>query len=90
MLALCVQLCILPWNALDAREWDRKDDPQLPTMHPADLARYLGLYAERVMTSILPGDRRRRRVAPERVVRGAGRALRWCATTAPVPLPRAA
>ncbi|MCZ0211368.1 helix-turn-helix domain-containing protein, partial [Streptomyces sp. UMAF16] len=28
----CVQLCILPWNALDAREWDKKDDPQLPTM----------------------------------------------------------
>ncbi|GGQ34212.1 telomere-associated protein Tap [Streptomyces roseolilacinus] len=46
----CVQLCILPWNALDAREWDKKDDPQLPTMHPADLARYLGLYAARVMT----------------------------------------
>ncbi|WP_326743354.1 telomere-associated protein Tap [Streptomyces sp. NBC_01768] len=46
----CVQLCILPWNALDAREWDRKDDPVLPTMHPADLARYLGLYAARMMT----------------------------------------
>ncbi|MEH0415997.1 telomere-associated protein Tap [Streptomyces sp. B21-083] len=46
----CVQLCILSWNALDAREWDKKDDPQLPTMHPADLARYLGLYADRVMT----------------------------------------
>ncbi|MGW1597560.1 telomere-associated protein Tap [Streptomyces sp. NPDC002343] len=46
----CVQLCILPWNALDAREWDKKDDPQLPTMHPADLARYLGLYAARVTT----------------------------------------
>ncbi|MGW2107623.1 telomere-associated protein Tap [Streptomyces sp. NPDC001948] len=46
----CVQLCILPWNALDAREWDKKDNPQLPTMHPADLARYLGLYAARVMT----------------------------------------
>ncbi|MGA5008969.1 telomere-associated protein Tap [Streptomyces koyangensis] len=46
----CVQLCVLPWNALDAREWDRKDAPQLPTMHPADLARYLGLYAARVMT----------------------------------------
>jgi DNA-binding transcriptional regulator YiaG len=46
----CVQLCIPAWNALDAREWDRKDDPQLPTMHPADLARYLGLYAARVMT----------------------------------------
>ncbi|MFF3646506.1 telomere-associated protein Tap [Streptomyces sp. NPDC002564] len=46
----CVQLCILAWNALDAREWDKRDDPQLPTMHPADLARYLGLYAQRVMT----------------------------------------
>lgn len=47
----CVQLCILPWNALDTREWGRKDDPQLLlTMHPADLAQYLGLYAARVMT----------------------------------------
>lgn len=46
----CVQLCIPAWNALDVREWDRKDDPQLPSMHPADLARYLGTYAERVMT----------------------------------------
>ncbi|MFB7852439.1 helix-turn-helix domain-containing protein [Streptomyces sp. NPDC056053] len=46
----CVQLCILPWNALDVREWDRKDNPVLPTMHPADLARYLGLYAARVIT----------------------------------------
>ncbi|MFI8426063.1 telomere-associated protein Tap [Streptomyces sp. NPDC085479] len=47
----CVQLCILPWNALDTREWGRKDDPELLlTMHPADLARYLGLYAARVMT----------------------------------------
>ncbi|WP_406396429.1 telomere-associated protein Tap [Streptomyces sp. NBC_00887] len=47
----CVQLCILPWNALDVREWGRKDDPQLLlTMHPANLAQYLGLYAARVMT----------------------------------------
>ncbi|WEH44009.1 helix-turn-helix transcriptional regulator [Streptomyces sp. AM 2-1-1] len=46
----CVQLCILPWNALDAREWDKKDDPQLPTMHPAELVQYLGLYAARVIT----------------------------------------
>ncbi|MET9111548.1 telomere-associated protein Tap [Streptomyces zhihengii] len=45
----CVQLCVLPWTALDAREWDERDDPQLPTMHPADLAQYLGLYAARVM-----------------------------------------
>ncbi|MHB6912726.1 telomere-associated protein Tap [Streptomyces sp. DB-54] len=46
----CVQLCIPAWNALDVREWDKKDDPQLPGMHPADLARYLGTYAQRVMT----------------------------------------
>ncbi len=46
----CVQLCIPSWNALDAREWDKKDDPQLLGMHPADLARYLGTYAQRVMT----------------------------------------
>ncbi|MFC7794156.1 telomere-associated protein Tap [Streptomyces cinereoruber] len=46
----CVQLCIPSWNALNAREWDNKDNPMLPTMHPADLARYLGLYAQRVMT----------------------------------------
>ncbi|MFF6771967.1 telomere-associated protein Tap [Streptomyces sp. NPDC012637] len=46
----CVQLCIPAWNALDVREWDRKDAPVLPTMHPADLARYLGTYAQRVMT----------------------------------------
>ncbi|MFI8504552.1 telomere-associated protein Tap [Streptomyces sp. NPDC085524] len=47
----CVQLCVLPWNALDVREWGRKDDPQLLlTMHPADLVQYLGLYAARVMT----------------------------------------
>ncbi|ROQ23244.1 helix-turn-helix protein [Streptomyces sp. PanSC19] len=47
----CVQLCILPWNALDTREWGRKGHPELLlAMHPADLARYLGLYAARVMT----------------------------------------
>ncbi|MFF8731788.1 telomere-associated protein Tap [Streptomyces sp. NPDC015171] len=46
----CVQLCVPSWNALDAREWDRRNDPQIPAMHPADLARYLGTYAERVMT----------------------------------------
>ncbi|MGW7353710.1 telomere-associated protein Tap [Streptomyces sp. NPDC054784] len=46
----CVQLCVPAWNALDAREWDRRDAPLLPSMHPADLARYLGTYAERVMT----------------------------------------
>ncbi|MFF7610250.1 telomere-associated protein Tap [Streptomyces parvulus] len=46
----CVQLCIPAWNALDAREWDDRDTPRLPSMHPADLARYLGTYARRVMT----------------------------------------
>jgi len=47
----CVQLCVLPWDALNTREWGRKDDPELLlTMHPADLARYLGLYAARVTT----------------------------------------
>ncbi|MFD9271333.1 hypothetical protein ACFWB1_32610 [Streptomyces goshikiensis] len=46
----CVQLCIPAWNALEAREWDKKEGLQLPTMHPADLARYLGLYAERATT----------------------------------------
>ncbi|MFC7897521.1 telomere-associated protein Tap [Streptomyces sp. NPDC057381] len=46
----CVQLCIPAWNALDAREWDDRNDPRLPSMHPADLARYLGAYAQRVMT----------------------------------------
>ncbi|WP_443073314.1 telomere-associated protein Tap [Streptomyces sp. NBC_01451] len=46
----CVQVCIPSWNALDAREWDHKDDPQIPSMHPADLARYLGTYAQLVIT----------------------------------------
>lgn len=46
----CVQLCIPAWNALDAREWDDKDNPQIPSMHPADLARYLGTYAQLVTT----------------------------------------
>lgn len=46
----CVQLCIPAWNALDVREWDNKDEPLLPTMDAADLARFLGTYATRVMT----------------------------------------
>ncbi|MEV5440840.1 transcriptional regulator, partial [Streptomyces sp. NPDC052682] len=41
----CVQLCIPSWQALDARHWG--DAAQLP---PADLARVLGTYAERVIT----------------------------------------
>lgn len=41
----CVQLCIPSWNALDTRHW--ADAAQLP---PAELARVLGTYADRVMT----------------------------------------
>ncbi|MEE4591264.1 helix-turn-helix domain-containing protein [Streptomyces sp. DSM 41524] len=41
----CVQLCVLGWDALDARSWGAA--AQLP---PADLAQLLGTYAERVMT----------------------------------------
>ncbi|MFB6676439.1 transcriptional regulator [Streptomyces sp. NPDC056390] len=41
----CVQLCIPSWNALDSRHWG--DAAQLP---PAELARVLGVYAQRVMT----------------------------------------
>ncbi|WP_309485343.1 telomere-associated protein Tap [Streptomyces sp. WELS2] len=46
----CVQLCIPAWGALPVDEWDDKNDPKLPTLHAADLARFLGTYAERVMT----------------------------------------
>ncbi|OPF71278.1 transcriptional regulator [Streptomyces antioxidans] len=41
----CVQLCVLGWDALDARSWG--EAAQLP---PADLAQLLGTYADRVMT----------------------------------------
>ncbi|WP_019891784.1 telomere-associated protein Tap [Streptomyces purpureus] len=41
----CVQLCVPSWDALDARHWNGAAD--LP---PAELARLLGTYAERVMT----------------------------------------
>ncbi|MDT6988370.1 helix-turn-helix transcriptional regulator [Streptomyces lusitanus] len=46
----CVQLCVPAWGALPVDEWDDKSNPLLPTMHAADLARFLGTYAERVMT----------------------------------------
>ncbi|MFI9345770.1 telomere-associated protein Tap [Streptomyces sp. NPDC052773] len=46
----CVQLCIPAWGALPVEEWDDKNNPRLPTMHAADLARFLGTYADRVMT----------------------------------------
>ncbi|MGI5473241.1 telomere-associated protein Tap [Streptomyces sp. CA-132043] len=41
----CVQLAILPWDALDARAW-----PGTADLPPADLARVLGTYAARVLT----------------------------------------
>ncbi|WP_431329815.1 telomere-associated protein Tap [Streptomyces sp. IPPR8] len=46
----CVQLCIPAWGALPVEEWDNKNAPQLPAMHAADFARFLGTYADRVMT----------------------------------------
>ncbi|MGW3060589.1 telomere-associated protein Tap [Streptomyces goshikiensis] len=41
----CVQLAILPWDALDTRSW-----PGVADMEPADIAQVLGLYAQRVAT----------------------------------------
>ncbi|MGW4758461.1 telomere-associated protein Tap [Streptomyces chartreusis] len=41
----CVQLAILPWDALDSRAW-----PGVAEMEPADVARVLGVYAQRVIT----------------------------------------
>ncbi|MFE9452082.1 telomere-associated protein Tap [Streptomyces sp. NPDC006739] len=41
----CVQLCLPSWHALDARHWG--DAGSLP---PAELARVLGVYADRVLT----------------------------------------
>ncbi|MET9954450.1 helix-turn-helix transcriptional regulator [Streptomyces sp. NPDC006339] len=41
----CVQLAILPWDALDPRSW-----PGVTEMDPADIARVLGTYAQRVIT----------------------------------------
>ncbi|WP_405861927.1 helix-turn-helix domain-containing protein [Streptomyces sp. NBC_00090] len=41
----CVQLAILPWDALDSRSW-----PGVSEMEPADVARVLGIYAQRVIT----------------------------------------
>ncbi|KUN00275.1 transcriptional regulator [Streptomyces yokosukanensis] len=46
----CVQLCIPAWGALPVEQWDDKNNPRLPTMPAPDLARFLGTYAERVMT----------------------------------------
>jgi len=41
----CVQLAILSWDALDERSW-----PGVCEMEPADVARVLGIYAQRVIT----------------------------------------
>ncbi|MEV7002967.1 helix-turn-helix domain-containing protein [Streptomyces sp. NPDC093982] len=41
----CVQLAILSWDALDTRSW-----PGVAQMEPADIARALGVYAQRVIT----------------------------------------
>ncbi|MFI8770390.1 telomere-associated protein Tap [Streptomyces sp. NPDC053792] len=41
----CVQLAILSWDALDERSW-----PGVSDMEPADIARVLGAYAQRVIT----------------------------------------
>nr|WP_079161039.1 helix-turn-helix domain-containing protein [Streptomyces fodineus] len=41
----CVQLAVLPWEALDTRAWGAAAD-----LHPADLARVLGVFASRVLT----------------------------------------
>ncbi|UQA97135.1 telomere-associated protein Tap [Streptomyces halobius] len=41
----CVQLAVLSWDALDARSW-----PAVAGMAPADIARVLGIYAQRVIT----------------------------------------
>ncbi|WEH37262.1 helix-turn-helix domain-containing protein [Streptomyces sp. AM 4-1-1] len=41
----CVQLAILPWDALDERSW-----PGVTDMEPAAIAQVLGIYAQRVAT----------------------------------------
>lgn len=41
----CVQLAILSWDALDERSW-----PGVAAMEPAEIARALGIYAQRVIT----------------------------------------
>ncbi|WP_371621470.1 helix-turn-helix transcriptional regulator [Streptomyces sp. NBC_01116] len=41
----CVQLAILPWDALDTRSW-----PGVADMDPAAIAQVLGIYAQRVST----------------------------------------
>ncbi|MFE2129145.1 telomere-associated protein Tap [Streptomyces amritsarensis] len=40
----CVQLAVLSWDALDPRSW-----PGVSDMEPAEIARILGVYAQRVL-----------------------------------------
>jgi DNA-binding XRE family transcriptional regulator len=46
----CVQLAVLPWGALDPRDWGKAWVAQVPTLHPGEVARVLGTYATRVIT----------------------------------------
>ncbi|MGP3954138.1 telomere-associated protein Tap [Streptomyces sp. 7N604] len=41
----CVQLAVLSWDALDSRSW-----PGVDRLPPKDIARVLGIYAQRVIT----------------------------------------
>ncbi|MEV5433182.1 helix-turn-helix transcriptional regulator [Streptomyces sp. NPDC052701] len=43
----CVQLCLPSWDALDDRAWGHA-----ARLEPAELARVLGVYAQRVMTPV--------------------------------------
>jgi DNA-binding transcriptional regulator YiaG len=43
----CVQLCIPSWRALDGRAWGHAAQ-----LEPAELARVLGVYAQKVMTPV--------------------------------------
>lgn len=48
----CVQLAVLPWEALDARDWGKEFAAAAAdgSAHPAEIARVLGVYAARVLT----------------------------------------
>jgi hypothetical protein len=48
----CVQLAIMPWGALDARDWGTQWALQAADgqLHAAEIARVLGTYAARVLT----------------------------------------
>ena len=48
----CVQLAVLPWGALDARDWGKEFTARAAdgTLHPAEIARALGGYASLLLT----------------------------------------